>query len=77
MVDIGNNNVISTLPKDNFQAYDRDFDGDWPQGRFSNGKILLEYIAQDFGLKSPTSLLTWTLTMALRISPPGLLCSIL
>ncbi|CAI0446359.1 unnamed protein product [Linum tenue] len=41
MVDTGNNNVISTLPKGNFQAYDCDFDGDWPQGRFSNGKILL------------------------------------
>ncbi|CAI0551033.1 unnamed protein product [Linum tenue] len=50
-VDAGNNNVISTLLKSNFQPYGRDFDGGRPTGRFSNGKIPPDYISQAFGLK--------------------------
>ncbi|CAN1843347.1 GDSL esterase/lipase At2g42990 [Linum perenne] len=48
-VDAGNNNVISTLLKSNFQPYGRDFDGGRPTGRFSNNVIPLwkelEYFA--------------------------------
>ncbi|CAN1843341.1 GDSL esterase/lipase At2g42990 [Linum perenne] len=51
-VDAGNNNVISTLLKSNFQPYGRDFDGGRPTGRFSNGRIPPDYISQAFGLKS-------------------------
>ncbi|KAF3443365.1 hypothetical protein FNV43_RR13047 [Rhamnella rubrinervis] len=50
-VDAGNNNVISTLLKSNFQPYGRDFFGGRPTGRFSNGRIPPDFISEAFGLK--------------------------
>ncbi|KAF2284857.1 hypothetical protein GH714_031296 [Hevea brasiliensis] len=50
-VDAGNNNVISAVLKSNFQPYGRDFEGDRPTGRFSNGRIRPDFISQAFGLK--------------------------
>ncbi|GAB4825216.1 hypothetical protein Ancab_008091 [Ancistrocladus abbreviatus] len=50
-VDTGNNNVISTVLKSNFQPYGRDFEGGRPTGRFSNGRIPADFISEAFGLK--------------------------
>ncbi|KAF2292345.1 hypothetical protein GH714_020403 [Hevea brasiliensis] len=50
-VDAGNNNLISTVLKSNFQPYGRDFEGGRPTGRFSNGRIPPDFISQAFGLK--------------------------
>ncbi|KAE8701344.1 GDSL esterase/lipase [Hibiscus syriacus] len=50
-VDSGNNNVISTLLKSNFQPYGRDFYGGQPTGRFCNGRIPPDFISEAFGLK--------------------------
>lgn len=50
-VDAGNNNVISTLLKSNFEPYGRDFFGGRPTGRFSNGRIPPDFISEAFGLK--------------------------
>ncbi|XP_038703637.1 GDSL esterase/lipase At2g42990-like [Tripterygium wilfordii] len=50
-VDAGNNNVISTLLKSNFRPYGRDFEGGRPTGRFSNGRIPPDFIAEAFGVK--------------------------
>lgn len=51
-VDSGNNNHISTVLKSNFPPYGRDFDGGKPTGRFSNGKIVTDFISQAFGIKA-------------------------
>lgn len=50
-VDSGNNNQISTILKSNFAPYGRDFEGGQPTGRFSNGRIVPDFISQAFGVK--------------------------
>ncbi|MBA0675225.1 hypothetical protein Goari_016780 [Gossypium aridum] len=50
-VDSGNNNLISTVLKSNFQPYGRDFYGGQPTGRFCNGRIPPDFISEAFGLK--------------------------
>lgn len=50
-VDAGNNNVISTVLRSNFQPYGRDFVGARPTGRFSNGRIPPDFVSEAFGLK--------------------------
>lgn len=50
-VDAGNNNLISTVLKSNFEPYGRDFEGGRPTGRFCNGLIPPDFISQAFGLK--------------------------
>ncbi|KAK9268764.1 hypothetical protein L1049_000526 [Liquidambar formosana] len=50
-VDAGNNNQISTVLKSNFEPYGRDFFGGQPTGRFSNGRIPPDFIAEAFGVK--------------------------
>lgn len=50
-VDPGNNNHIPTLIKSNFLPYGRDFVGRNPTGRFSNGKILPDYLVAGLGIK--------------------------
>ncbi|TXG67476.1 hypothetical protein EZV62_008751 [Acer yangbiense] len=50
-VDSGNNNGISTILKSNFEPYGRDFFGNQPTGRFSNGRIPTDFISEAFGLK--------------------------
>ncbi|KAK8607445.1 hypothetical protein V6N13_053180 [Hibiscus sabdariffa] len=50
IVDPGNNNNLATIAKGNFLPYGRDFKGG-PTGRFSNGKVPSDIIAEEFGVK--------------------------
>ncbi|KAI9157191.1 hypothetical protein LWI28_018215 [Acer negundo] len=51
-VDTGNNNYIKTLAKGNYLPYGQDFPGHIPTGRFSNGKLVPDFIASALGIKS-------------------------
>lgn len=51
IVDPGNNNYVKTIVKCNFPPYGRDFKGGVPTGRFSNGEVPSDIIAQEFGVK--------------------------
>ncbi|XP_061367756.1 GDSL esterase/lipase EXL3-like, partial [Gastrolobium bilobum] len=51
ILDTGNNNYINTAIKSNFKPYGRDFKGGIPTGRFSNGKIISDFFAEDVGVK--------------------------
>ncbi|XP_055961519.1 GDSL esterase/lipase At1g06990-like [Mercurialis annua] len=50
-VDSGNNNYIKTWVKGNFKPYGKDFPSHIPTGRFSNGKLIPDFIASSFGIK--------------------------
>ncbi|XVE79863.1 hypothetical protein DITRI_Ditri14bG0091200 [Diplodiscus trichospermus] len=50
-VDTGNNNFIPTFLKGNFLPYGQDFPGRIPTGRFSNGKLIPDFIASFLGIK--------------------------
>ncbi|XP_068461766.1 GDSL esterase/lipase At2g30220-like [Phaseolus vulgaris] len=50
-VDTGNNNYIETLAKGNHFPYGKDFPGHVPTGRFSNGKLVPDFIASMLNLK--------------------------
>ncbi|KHN46112.1 GDSL esterase/lipase [Glycine soja] len=50
-VDTGNNNYINTLAKGNHLPYGKDFPGHMPTGRFSNGKLVPDFIASMLNLK--------------------------
>ncbi|KAJ4842436.1 hypothetical protein Tsubulata_027303, partial [Turnera subulata] len=51
IMDPGNNNNIKTIAKGNFPPYGRDFMGGKPTGRFCNGKIPSDFIAETLGIK--------------------------
>ncbi|XP_059439781.1 GDSL esterase/lipase EXL3-like isoform X2 [Corylus avellana] len=51
IVDPGNNNNIDSLIKCNFPPYGRDFIGGQPTGRFSDGRVPSDLIAELFGVK--------------------------
>ncbi|KAL8524162.1 hypothetical protein ACS0TY_013939 [Phlomoides rotata] len=51
VVDTGNNNYLKTLIKVNYPPYGRDFIGGRPTGRFSNGKVPSDLIAEELGIK--------------------------
>ncbi|KAJ8762395.1 hypothetical protein K2173_007555 [Erythroxylum novogranatense] len=51
IVDTGNNNNFQTLAKSNFPPYGRDFMGGVPTGRFSNGKVPSDLLAEELGVK--------------------------
>lgn len=51
IVDPGNNNHVKTIVKCNFPPYGRDFIGRKPTGRFCNGVVPSDIIAQELGVK--------------------------
>ncbi|KAI3724497.1 hypothetical protein L2E82_36277 [Cichorium intybus] len=51
LLDVGNNNYITTMTKSNFLPYGKDFVGGKPTGRFSNGKTLADFFAKALGVK--------------------------
>lgn len=50
-VDAGNNNFIRTPMKSNFPPYGRDFINHIPTGRFTNGRLVSDFIASYAGVK--------------------------
>ncbi|KAL4285258.1 hypothetical protein GQ457_16G012200 [Hibiscus cannabinus] len=50
-VDTGNNNFIDTVFKANHLPYGQDFPGHIPTGRFSNGKLIPDFVASVLGIK--------------------------
>ncbi|PON73415.1 Lipase [Parasponia andersonii] len=52
VLDTGNNNNLKTISKCNFPPYGRDFNSDGKAtGRFCNGKIISDFIAEAVGIK--------------------------
>uniref|UniRef100_A0ACD5Y418 Uncharacterized protein n=1 Tax=Avena sativa TaxID=4498 RepID=A0ACD5Y418_AVESA len=51
-VDAGNNNYIPTIARGNFPPYGRDFDGGVATGRFSNGRLVTDFLSEALGLAS-------------------------
>ncbi|KAL6971861.1 hypothetical protein U1Q18_031546 [Sarracenia purpurea var. burkii] len=51
-LDTGNNNYINTLTRSNHPPYGRDFPGHHPTGRFSNGRLVPDFIASVLGIKA-------------------------
>ncbi|CAM8912518.1 unnamed protein product [Rhodiola kirilowii] len=51
IVDPGNNNDVSTPSRANYPPYGQDFVGGVPTGRFSNGKVPSDFIAQALSIK--------------------------
>ncbi|XP_058095730.1 GDSL esterase/lipase At5g45960 [Magnolia sinica] len=50
-VDPGNNNYVPTLFRSNFPPYGRDYTRQRPTGRFTNGRLLTDFVASYMGLK--------------------------
>ncbi|KAL8032509.1 hypothetical protein ABFX02_13G101000 [Erythranthe guttata] len=50
-VDAGNNNFIKTVTKSNFPPYGRDFPNHIPTGRFTNGRLVTDFLASYVGIK--------------------------
>ncbi|KAF8022679.1 hypothetical protein BT93_F0255 [Corymbia citriodora subsp. variegata] len=51
IVDAGNNNNMSTTVKCNFPPYGEDFKGGIPTGRFCDGKVPSDIMAEQLGIK--------------------------
>ncbi|KAL0353024.1 UNVERIFIED_CONTAM: GDSL esterase/lipase [Sesamum angustifolium] len=50
-VDPGNNNYIETVAKSNFPPYGKDFPNQVPTGRFTNGRLVTDFLAKYVGIK--------------------------
>ncbi|KAK6154756.1 hypothetical protein DH2020_009004 [Rehmannia glutinosa] len=50
-VDPGNNNYVNTLFKSNFAPYGRNFANRVPTGRFTDGRLVTDFIASYVGIK--------------------------
>ncbi|CAI0399580.1 unnamed protein product [Linum tenue] len=51
ILDTGNNDHIATLIKSNFPPYGRDFPGRIPTGRFSDGRLISDFIVESLKIK--------------------------
>ncbi|KAL1212773.1 GDSL esterase/lipase EXL1 [Cardamine amara subsp. amara] len=51
IVDAGNNNDMLVLARCNYHPYGIDFEGGVPTGRFSNGKVSNDFLAEELGIK--------------------------
>ncbi|XP_061998969.1 GDSL esterase/lipase At3g14820-like [Rosa rugosa] len=51
ILDTGNNDYIVSMSKSNFPPYGRDFMGGMPTGRFSNGRVPSDFVAEELGVK--------------------------
>lgn len=51
MVDTGNNNYLLTLMKGNYWPYGWNFDSKIPTGRFGNGRVFSDVVAEGLGIK--------------------------
>ncbi|KAG6648416.1 GDSL esterase/lipase EXL1-like isoform X2 [Carya illinoinensis] len=51
IVDAGNNNQLKSLAKCNFPPYGQDFPGKVPTGRFGNGKVPSDMMAEELGVR--------------------------
>ncbi|KAF5943858.1 hypothetical protein HYC85_017935 [Camellia sinensis] len=51
-VDPGNNNYIETVFKSNFPPYGKDFPNHIATGRFTNGRLVTDYMASYVGIKA-------------------------
>ncbi|KAM5565185.1 GDSL esterase/lipase EXL3-like [Rosa sericea] len=51
IMDTGNNNNLKSVIKCNFPPYGENFPGKVPTGRFGNGKVPSDFIAQELGIK--------------------------
>ncbi|XP_050219305.1 GDSL esterase/lipase At1g23500-like [Mercurialis annua] len=51
ILDTGNNNNLKTMSKCNYMPYGRDFPGGLPTGRFGNGKVFSDLMAEGLGVK--------------------------
>ena len=49
-VDPGNNDYIPTVAKGNFPPYGRDFEGGVATGRFTNGRLVTDFMSEALGL---------------------------
>ncbi|CAN0853650.1 GDSL esterase/lipase At1g29670 [Linum grandiflorum] len=52
--DCGNNNDLDTVAKANYKPYGIDFPGG-PTGRFTNGRTIVDFLAEDLGFDKPIS----------------------
>lgn len=59
LVDVGNNNYLSTLVKANLPPYGRDFVNHHPSGRFSNEKLTIDYACILLSLISKILTISW------------------
>ncbi|XP_073101293.1 GDSL esterase/lipase At2g40250 [Elaeis guineensis] len=50
-LDAGNNNDLSTLVRADHPPYGRDFPGQVPTGRFTNGKLITDFLVSSLGLR--------------------------
>ncbi|XBI20057.1 hypothetical protein VPH35_061436 [Triticum aestivum] len=50
-LDTGNNNVLPTMVRADHAPYGREFPGGAPTGRFSDGKLLTDYLVEVLGIK--------------------------
>ncbi|XVE78594.1 hypothetical protein DITRI_Ditri13aG0158500 [Diplodiscus trichospermus] len=57
LIDSGNNNFLPTRSKANYSPYGIDFDHGTPTGRVTNGRTVVDFIAQVAGLPFPPPVL--------------------
>ncbi|XP_002974632.2 GDSL esterase/lipase 7 [Selaginella moellendorffii] len=65
-VDVGNNNYLQTIARANLAPYGRDFDTHLPTGRFSNGRLSVDYLALFLGLPFVPPLLSRNFTSQMQ-----------